>query len=275
MSLHVLPLAQNELTIVVILMIVLFVVPAIFQAFSKQAEEARRRQAAPRPKPRPANELDDEVGDFLRRAGRGRPGAPPAQGRPQPQGRPAAPGRPQAHPQGRPANELEEEVSDFLRRAAERRGGQPPMSPKPAPKPVMQRPRPAPPASPTRPPLSAPTPAAEPPKLRPVGAGLSEQVQEDLDTAEFRRRAAQLGVDVDQADERMLTHLHEAFDHQLGQLDLGATDSAPPEKPSYADRLTSGPAAPIGLAGLLGSGADLRRAVIVSEILRRPEERWT
>jgi hypothetical protein len=241
-----------------------FVVPGILQALGKQGEEARRRQAAPRPKPRPANELDDEVDDFLRRAGRERKGAPQAQG------------RPQAQPQGRPVNELEEEVGDFLRRAAERRAGEPPTRPTPAPKPVMQRPQPARPARPSRPPLGEQPAAPEPARLRPVGTGLADQVQKDLDTAEFRRRAAQLGVDVDQADERMLAHLHEAFDHKLGQLELTASDSATPtEAKPGADRADGVPIAPIGLGGLLGSGADLRRAIIVSEILRRPEQRWT
>jgi hypothetical protein len=143
----------------------------------------------------------------------------------------------------------------------------------------MPKPQPARPARPPRPALAEKPAAPQPAPLRPVGAGLADQIQKDLDIAEFRRRADQLGFEIVHADERTEARLHQSFDHQLSQLETapGETADLPQvmETDSYADRVTGVPTAPIGLGGLLGSGADLRRAIIITEILHRPEHRWT
>ncbi len=57
------------------------------------------------------------------------------------------------------------------------------------------------------------------------------------------------------------------FDHQLGQL-----GSLPADKPTGS---TAKPAVttPAGLAGLFAGGS-LQQAFVLSEIFRRPEDRW-
>ena len=62
--------------------------------------------------------------------------------------------------------------------------------------------------------------------------GVAQHVSEHLDTTEYGDRAAHLGEEVGEADERLEEHLHEAFDHQLGALQHEEVDIGGDKKPS-------------------------------------------
>jgi hypothetical protein len=167
-----------------------------------------------------------------------------------------------------------DEIGDFLQRAAEARRA--------------QRPRPS------RPPQARPAqvravqarPAAENPVQaqvvadRPVGGKIGQQVEQDLDTREFTQRTTQLGSEVAQSDRQIDEHLHEVFDHYVSKLELvpGEAAAAPvavgPAELSGAAQ----PDAPAlflsGLTDILTDPDSLRQAVVLNEIIRRPEERW-
>ncbi len=146
---------------------------------------------------------------------------------------------------------LNDEIGEFLRKAGERRVGGPPTA------------RPAQPASrtPARTRREEPvvlTPSDESPqRFKPLESGLATQVQ---------------------ADAAMEGHLHQVFDHGLGQLSSAGQSPVPAASPtsvsgdqSLADALALGPS---GLVGLLASGVVMRQAIVLNEIIQRPLDRW-
>ncbi len=100
---------------------------------------------------------------------------------------------------------------------------------------------------------------------------LADHVGRRFSTDEFAARAAHLTDDIARADVERELHLKKMFGHQVGKLQ---TDKLMPndEKATSAAPAVIGPAAG-GLDGLL-HGDTLRYAVILNEILGRPEDRW-
>lgn len=107
-----------------------------------------------------------------------------------------------------------------------------------------------------------------------TGQGVGDHVSQHINTSDFAERLSHLGAVIDNADDRMESHMHEYFEHQLGELGARtsrASDSTldddsgppPPEKPQ-----------PFNVKRLLRSPTSVRDAIILSEILRRPEDRW-
>lgn len=85
----------------------------------------------------------------------------------------------------------------------------------------------------------------------------------------FTQHTNQLGAEVDLADDKLESHLHETFDHQLGRLKKTASDTAAVEhaKPMVDVTISE-------IRALLATPAKMRDAVVMAEILRRPEDRW-
>ncbi len=143
----------------------------------------------------------------------------------------------------------ERELEEFLLRAAERRVAQgkrrqPPRMPEP--------PRAA------QPPVRADV--IEDAQL--VHEGVAEHVERHLDSSAFDQRAERLGDDVEIASEEMDERVHERFDHDLGEID--AQVSASRKK-----AITLPPA-----LGFIKNKDQLIQAIIVSEILGNPADRW-
>jgi hypothetical protein len=164
-----------------------------------------------------------------------------------------SPARPLAQGDNR---RIQEQIDEFLRRAGQRRGG---------------------PAAPPQQQQAAPIPAEV--LDDDVGTGVGQQVQRYLDTSEFRRRSEALGEDVQQADEQFTQQVRKAFSGDVSKLSArrGDTAAAPEvveaEVVEDASRptLEALPAAGSGLADLLGSPDNISHAIIMNEILRRPE----
>ncbi len=103
------------------------------------------------------------------------------------------------------------------------------------------------------------------------GISVSEHVQKHLDTRSFEQRASHM-TKVDQADEQLQQHLNRAFDHEVGTLAAEAKAKQAAEAAATAataSKITAG-----GVAALLKDRNSVRNAIIMQEILRRPEERW-
>lgn len=81
-------------------------------------------------------------------------------------------------------------------------------------------------------------------------------------TSRLVDRAAPLSESVDQADERMDEHLQEVFDHRLGQ--LGRDSQEPAQQPERK----------VARLKLFRSRDAIRNAIILNEIINRPEQRW-
>jgi hypothetical protein len=99
-----------------------------------------------------------------------------------------------------------------------------------------------------------------------------EPVRSSIDTRDFAQRATQLGsLDTAHSIE---DHLKQAFSHHVGTLAAASTDSlAAQNRAAAAAAAATGTRQTLPIAALL-SGGNLRNAIILNEILQRPEERW-
>lgn len=183
-----------------------------------------------------------------------------AQPRPKPRPRPRPPVRPAQAGPGRqsPAGELE----DFLRRAAGG-GQQPPRRPPPVPtaKPAVARPV-----------VAEPVVAEVTDELE-IVESVSDYVSHSMGESRFRPSVADEAYRTDDVSHK--------FDHQMGQLDSSperaahAAALAEPESRAaqIVESMPSTGAA--GLAAMLATPTNLRQAILLKEILERPEHRWS
>ncbi|MCI0359300.1 MAG: hypothetical protein L0211_12550 [Planctomycetaceae bacterium] len=187
-----------------------------------------------------------------------------------------------------------DEVEEFLRRAAARRAAaqqqqQRPPAPPPPPRPQQTFPQQLQPQQsfPQQPQRRTASLAevvmlqpVEPLEAEVVDAELAEQpdrlgkyIAQDLRGAEeIAEHTRHLGEEVDQADDKLEAHLHQVFDHKLGQLKKSTMEPAA-ASPSQAARDAALPGA-ASIAHLLVDPQNVRNAVILAEILRRPEDSW-
>jgi hypothetical protein len=249
------PLADLSDVLSGLLPIILFVVYGIAQLVGNLQQEKRKVPPRPRPvqppqdfgarqgAPNPAagnppnleETLRREVEEFLRRA----QGQPPQQRKGQPQQR--AGQRPQRGSQ-RPTLPQVRRQPEQSAKAPER----------PRQLVEMHRPEPGAPVTP----LGDSRPSIAP---SPLGTGVS------LHSQALAEHAHSLGADVALSDERMEAHLRQRFEHQVGAIAPSAT---------LAQRKATATAAQ-QLRTLLSTPESVRQIIIASEILRRPEERWS
>ena len=88
-------------------------------------------------------------------------------------------------------------------------------------------------------------------------------------TREIADHASRLGAEVDQRDDLVAARLHQTFDHQVGDL-LKSTMEAGAASPSAAAREAPLPGA-ASIAQLLLNPHNVRNAVILNEVLKRPD----
>jgi hypothetical protein len=174
--------------------------------------------------------------------------------------------RPKPPPQRAPERAAQaDEVEQFLRAAAEARRRQQQQQQRPPAPPqkggTVRRPKP-----PKKPKSPVPTLARQEAPAERLGA----QVERALSTKEFEVRAAQMDDDLEQLDRDRAAHRSKMFEHQVGNL---APASPAASVPTVSTAGAASPAAGM-LAAALASPQDLRKAIILYEILQRPEERW-
>lgn len=215
-------------------------------------------QAGPkRAQPAAADPLRDQVEEFLRRAGQqrkaGQPG--PAQAREAPAGR--AP----VNPRRRPAAAAEDKIEILVGDKPAERKRQPLAEPL---------------RSVEQPGGAGPPPAASQPRTLKRSADLrhesvAEHVAEHVDASmqAMGEHSARLGRRVVQADEKFDEQLHTKFDHEVGTL---AERHAKRMKDEESKPEVATPAAQI--VAMLTNPEGVRQAILLNEILRRPEERW-
>ena len=111
-------------------------------------------------------------------------------------------------------------------------------------------------------------------------AGRSANTSRSISTSRSSAAASdELGKEVSQADKQIGQHLQQVFDHRVSKLEAVPGEAAAPPA-AYEPPDLVGAAADIpdtfatGLLDLITSPDSLRQAIILSEILHRPEERW-
>jgi hypothetical protein len=128
-------------------------------------------------------------------------------------------------------------------------------------------------------PKAPPKPPREPPmELEPASHrdfdAVAASVEKHLTNRGFTERAEHLADEIARADEQREQHLQQAFGHRVGTLAAGSAVGAAPATDVQPEVKTEAPSTAAGLAALLASPQGMRQAIILSEILARPEERW-
>lgn len=176
---------------------------------------------------------------------------------------------------------MKDEVEEFLRRVAQLRAQAEAQARDQQQRPGFQPPQQIPPQRPAPPQRLVPAREEvvylEPAEAEVVDAELAELSDAPSPYAEhsikgeyqFAAHTRQLGAEVDLADDKLEAHLHQTFDHQLGRLKKTASDTAAIEHTKPIVDVTIGE-----IRGLLATPAKMRDAIVMAEILRRPEERW-
>lgn len=178
---------------------------------------------------------------------------------------------------------MAKDIEEFLKMAAQRRqqqkqnaGGQqavPPQQPKPVQQPPAQKPPVQRPTAQRRPPALQ-QPAAQrqrPQPAQPVRQlsqqSVSDHVRQHIDTSDVVARAELLGEEVGLADEKLDERLHDVFDHSVSRMENQKQSSG--ETVASSNRNTSRVAAQ--LHAMLRSPASVRHAIVLAEILKRPD----
>ncbi len=148
-----------------------------------------------------------------------------------------------------------DDLEEFLRRAAEQRSQQAPRPSQPA-QPVIE--------------ILDDAVEAEIVEARPLSS-VAAHVERHHFGEGVADHASHLAEDISLADERMESHLHEAFDHRVGSMDNASTFIGEEgDNASDLDELPPSQSRAEELASMLRSPTSIRNAVILSEILRRP-----
>ncbi|MEX2187218.1 MAG: hypothetical protein WD875_10505 [Pirellulales bacterium] len=107
---------------------------------------------------------------------------------------------------------------------------------------------------------------------------VATQVKEYLDTSDIDAHVELLGDAVEIADDVMEAHLKEVFDHRIGTLQqMAAETPATRRAASNAQKRAAGQRVtvpPVDFAAMLANAGSLRKAIVLTEILQRPSERW-
>ncbi len=94
-------------------------------------------------------------------------------------------------------------------------------------------------------------------------------VQTHIDTSDIAQHAQQLGQRVGMADDKLEARLQQKFDHDVGRLQIDRKRSAQSETTTVTAKATS--RAAVALMQMLRSPASIRQAIVISEVLKRPD----
>ena len=177
---------------------------------------------------------------------------------------------PPPNPGQRPNPDLSDEVEAFLKSVQQKQGQQrrtQPRQPARRPsKPVMAEVVPAPVLAPVVPTLVS----------EGGGFGRGASISGDAVAKEAEgvgQQAQALGSEIDLTDERVAEQLHNKFDHQLGQ--FGSSQSASDDTTEATSQRDGGSMdLATDLRRMLSDPYEVRRAIVLSEILNPPVDRW-
>lgn len=210
----------------------------------KEAQEAKQQA----PKESPAQEkLQAEIDQFLRETEEKRTGGKPANPKPRPAIREQQ-GREQ---QGREQQPQRNRQAGSRQQGQRSKNGGRQTAPPPPPQPQLVKAQLAPQALIDRP-------------------SMDQQVQAHLNAGKFAQRAADL-THLPEEEQEFAQNIEHNFDHQLGR--LSTTNSSGGKSGSGTGRVNDTASLSPTHKPLLNL-AQLRNAILLSEILHRPEERW-
>lgn len=161
---------------------------------------------------------------------------------------------------------MAKDIEEFLKMAAARRREAQPTQSAPAP---TQPPRPAPqkvPPKQKKPPTRPSLVSESEIEVVTPRESVAKHVEKRIDTRRIQKQVEKLGEKVGQADDILEARLHQTFDHQVGRLAQPGSATAGSEvKPQALPRTAR------TLAAMIASPQNVQQAIIMSEILKRPE----
>ncbi len=190
----------------------------------------------------------------------------PKQAGPRPPGagpRPVAGGEP---------DPIKGEIEEFLRRVSNRREGQKPREGQGKPQPARRPPGPTSPGDRRKRPAPVIVARTTPPAVStdpPPQQSVADHVKKFLSTTEFNERTAQRDT-IAASESRFEQQVQQTFAHQVGHLKPPAADIA------YNPINTTGEVrSPVGATVIpLFSKLSIRDAIVMMEVMQRPEHRW-
>jgi hypothetical protein len=119
----------------------------------------------------------------------------------------------------------------------------------------------------------------QPVELVPEDASVADHVRQRAAAAKLGTLSSTVDSRLSHSGDAMESRLHGVFDHGLGALGQTSGESAQSTQPEEAatpdDRIAPIPGAgAAGLAAMLAEPGSVRQAIVLSEILERPESRW-
>ena len=178
------------------------------------------------------------------------------------------------------------DIEEFLKMAAKRRqqqkqgGGAAPQRPQPASSPPAsgQQKRPAQrhaqrPLQPVQPATDEEIiilgPGGQQPQKDMRRESVSEHVRSYIDTSDIREQVSHLGETVGLADDKLDARLQDTFDHDVGRLKFDPGKSVQDETTTVTAKRIS----PLAqdLIQMLSNPVNVRQAILISEVLKRPE----
>jgi hypothetical protein len=152
-------------------------------------------------------------------------------------------------------------IEELLQEIAQQQGAAPPPPQQPA-RPTARRPAPA----------RAPEPVVEAQVL--PDEDVATHVSQHVSTADIVQHTAELGAEVGLADEKLESHLQERFDHRVASIDsragVAARGGVSAQATGKGERRV---AMASELAQMLRNPRNIRQAILLNEIFRRPEDR--
>lgn len=152
------------------------------------------------------------------------------------------------------------DIEEFLRKAAQRRAQA---------QQAANQARGGPPQGARAQPARQPQPSSQRQPDIVIGEVVEPVVVEESLRSKLKDRDAHRASEVALADEKIAAHLHEKFEHHLGSLrHLADSSASTGEGPDPTNRTVD------ELVRMLRNPTSLRAAIIISEVLERPEHRW-
>jgi len=170
--------------------------------------------------------------------------------------------------------QLNAEIEQFLKRAEQRRSEgacREEVAQRPPEPPQRRPPAPEPPQRGQAPLEST---SRVDPEARRDFSGVATSVEQHLGNRGFGQRAEHLADDIVRADQKMEEHLQKAFGHRVGTLGEPTPGRLTPATDVAATVTIDQSGAALAIAEMLANPQRIRQAIVLREVLDRPEHRW-
>jgi hypothetical protein len=102
---------------------------------------------------------------------------------------------------------------------------------------------------------------------------VAAHVKQRLGSQRFEAREKNLS-EIVKVDQQIESHLHQVFDHQISRIAAQSGEAAAPIVATVVPASTAQPSTPSSWVALFANPDSVKQAIVLNEILTRPESRW-